>query len=98
MKKLIAAAMLLVLVSVGACRTGSARRGPTGRPVPAFLGDIPQDAFTDNCEPGNYGGTLVMAVPASPTSFNPITANDPATVRVIEGPVYKALIDYDNKE
>ncbi|HWX43060.1 MAG TPA: ABC transporter substrate-binding protein [Blastocatellia bacterium] len=98
MKKLIAAAMLLVLVSAGACRTGSARRGPTGKPVPAFLGDIPQDAFADDCEPGNYGGTLVMAVPASPTSFNPITATDPSTVRAIEGPIYKALTDYDNKE
>jgi peptide/nickel transport system substrate-binding protein len=97
--KLVTASLVVALTLAVACRPdGGARRGPTGKPVPAFQGDIPQDAFADDCEPGKYGGTLVMAVPASPTSFNPITATDPATVRAIEGPVYKALTDYDNKE
>jgi peptide/nickel transport system substrate-binding protein len=100
MKELIAAGVLVVVALTGGCTkpAGPAARGPTGTPVPGFQGELTQDAFIDDCEPGRYGGSLVMALPAGPKSFNPITAADPATARVIEGPVYKALIDYDNKE
>src|SRR6516162_4677624 len=97
-------ALLLVLflsfpiVLTGCRRPHSGRSGPTGVANPAFQGDVPADAYLDDCHPGDYGGTLVMSLPSNPRSFNPVTAIDSSTIWVTQGLVYKALIDYDNSQ
>jgi len=72
--------------------------GPNGVPNPAFQGKVSEDAYVDESNPGNYGGTLVMTLPSNPRSFNPITAIDSSTIWVTQGLIYKALVDYDNSE
>ncbi len=97
MKKTIAASVLCLLAAASACKNQS-QTGPTGRPVPPFKGDVPVDAYVTGATPGNYGGTLVMALPSNPKSFNPIATVETSTTWVINNVVYKALTDYDNQE
>jgi peptide/nickel transport system substrate-binding protein len=82
----------------GCRRPRSNESGPTGVANPAFEGNVPVDAYLDDCQPGDYGGTLVMSLPSNPRSFNPITAIDSSTIWVTQGLIYKALIDYDNSQ
>ncbi|MGH9843729.1 MAG: ABC transporter substrate-binding protein [Blastocatellia bacterium] len=69
----------------------------TAAPSPPFAGQAPEDAFRMDAEPGRYGGTLALALPQNPRSFNPILASETSTFMVINQVVYKALTDYDNQ-
>jgi len=93
------AVFLSLIAGLAGCRASrSAGSGPTGVANPAFEGNVPVDAYLDDCQPGAYGGTLVMSLPSNPRSFNPITAIDSTTIWVTQGLIYKALIDYDNSQ
>src|SRR5262249_30102487 len=63
-----------------------------------FLGEVSPDAQVEDITPGNYGGTLILATPGNPKTFNPVTAFGTASVWVIGDTIYKSLTGYDNFE
>ena len=80
----------------GAPGTSSVAAG-VGVPNPPFQGETPKGAFkVTDAEPGKYGGTLVIASPGNPKSFNPILQNESSTSEVISGPVFATCWGYDN--
>ena len=71
---------LLCAVIFTACdrKTGnSASRRPAQYP-------LPEPPLVSPCEPGQYGGRIALTSPATPQTFNPFTANDAASVDVIQ--------------
>ena len=99
MKTSITAFLLCALLFLGACNPGPPKgQTPTGIPNPPFQGEIPEGAMASDGEVGSYGGTLVLALPSNPKSFNPITSSEVSTAWVVAGPIYRPLTDYDNKE
>ncbi|HXG68112.1 MAG TPA: ABC transporter substrate-binding protein [Blastocatellia bacterium] len=99
MKTSITAFLLCALLFIGACNPGPPKgQTPTGIPNPPFQGEIPEGAMVSDGEVGSYGGTLVLALPSNPKSFNPITSSEVSTAWVVAGPIYRPLTDYDNKE
>ncbi len=97
MKKIIALSLLLTLILIGGCGPTRSQKA-TGAPDPPFEGQTPEDAMTVDSTPGNYGGTLVMGLPGNPKTFNVVTAVEVLSAWVLAGPVYKALVDYDNEK
>jgi peptide/nickel transport system substrate-binding protein len=97
MKKIISLSLLLALLIIGGCGPTGSRKG-SGTPNPPFQGQTPVDAYVSDCEPGNYGGTLVLGLPGNPKTFNVVTAAEVLSAWVLAGPVYKALVDYDNEK
>ncbi|HVF90595.1 MAG TPA: ABC transporter substrate-binding protein [Blastocatellia bacterium] len=101
MNRIIAVCLLIAMCLLAACTACSSPPppgGPRGTPTPPFEGEVPEDVYLNEGEPGVYGGTLVMAVAANPKSFNPVTESDTNTAWVINGPLYRGLVDYDNYE
>ena len=98
MKKILALSLLLVLLAIGGCRPTTPTNQISGTPNPPFEGQTPEDAMEADCTPGNYGGTLVMGLPGNPKTFNVVTAVEVLSAWVLAGPVYKALVDYDNEK
>ena len=86
---------LLVISACSACRNGSTNAA-TGRPDPPFLGDLSPDAQVDDISTGNYGGTLILATPSNPKSFNPVLALETSSLWIIGDTIYKSLTGYDN--
>jgi peptide/nickel transport system substrate-binding protein len=92
--------MLILLcgaIALGACNSRVPARA-TGKADPPFQGDVPEDAYVDESEPGVYGGQLVIALPSNPKTFNPVTAASTTTLWLVGNVIYKALTDFDNKE
>ncbi|HWX42231.1 MAG TPA: ABC transporter substrate-binding protein [Blastocatellia bacterium] len=98
MKHRIALIFLCCVLVSGACKSHPDGAAATGKPVPAFLGDVPEDRYLDESDPGVYGGQLVIALPANPKTFNPVTAASTTTLLLVGNVIYKALTDFDNKE
>jgi peptide/nickel transport system substrate-binding protein len=88
---------LLVVAACSACKNAS-HNAPTGKPVPPFVGELSPDAQVEDITPGNYGGTLIIATPNNPRSFNPVTALETPSLWVIGDTIYKSLTGYDNYE
>ena len=97
MKKLISLSLLLALIMIAGCGPTVSRKG-SGTPNPPFQGQTPEDAYVSNGEPGNYGGTLVLGLPGNPKTFNVVTMAEVLSAWVVAGPVYKALVDWDNEK
>jgi peptide/nickel transport system substrate-binding protein len=68
----------------------------TGHPDPPFAGEPPQDAYVFDGEPGIYGGTLVLATPDDPKTFNIVLASDTATADILWLNVFRCPVDYRN--
>src|SRR5215470_12103710 len=98
MKRFLVCVLLSLALLVSCRRPRGSDRGPSGAANPPVQGDVPIDAYEDQSQGGNYGGTLVMALPSNPRSFNPITAIDSSTIWVTQGLLYRSLVDYDNSE
>jgi peptide/nickel transport system substrate-binding protein len=96
MRRIIAISLIGIFILIGAC--GRKRASIGGQPDPPFQGEVPEDAAVVDAEPGNYGGTLVIAQPANPKSFNPITVSDSHTAMMINDVVYKSLTEFDNEK
>ncbi|HET8678431.1 MAG TPA: ABC transporter substrate-binding protein [Blastocatellia bacterium] len=97
MKKLISLSLLLALIIIGGCGPTRSQKA-SGTPNPPFQGQTPEDAYVINSEPGTYGGTLVLGLPGNPKTFNVVTAAEVLSAWVTAGPVYKALVDWDNEK
>jgi peptide/nickel transport system substrate-binding protein len=97
MRKIILAAAMSALIAAAACTT---RTTPTssGQPNPPFEGEPPQDAYVSRCEPGRYGGEMVLELFADPTSFNVTFAADEHTTYVLWYHVHRCLVDYNNAD
>src|SRR5688572_10508545 len=98
MNRVIALCLLIAMCLLPSCGLRGPAGGPSGTPNPAFEGEVPSEAYLNEAEPGRYGGTLVMAVASNPISFNPVIESDTNTAWIINGPIYRGLIDYDNYE
>jgi len=98
LKRNVGASLFWLCLLMGACKSPSAPiRTATAAPNPPFAGQAPEDASHTDEEPGRYGGTLALALPQNPRSFNPILANETSTFMVINQVVYKALTEFDNQ-
>jgi len=86
---------LLVISACSACRNGSTNAA-TGRPDPPFLGELSSDAKVEDISTGTYGGTLILATPYNPKSFNPVLAVETSSLWIIGDTIYKSLTGYDN--
>jgi peptide/nickel transport system substrate-binding protein len=87
---------LLIVSTNNACRVGNHNGRPTGHPDPPFKGEVSPDALVDDGAPGNYGGTLILATPYNPKSFNPVIALEASSLWVTGDTIYKSLTGYDN--
>src|SRR5215831_4015327 len=86
----------LVLMSLFSGCTKENADHPTGKPIPPFLGEVSPDAQVEDITSGNYGGTLILATPGNPKTFNPVTAFGTASAWIIGDTIYKSLTGYDN--
>jgi len=86
---------LLVVAAYNACKKNPTN-GQTGKADPPFQGIVSPDAQVEDITPGNYGGTLILATPYNPKSFNPVTALETSSLWIIGETVYKSLTGYDN--
>ncbi|HYL98178.1 MAG TPA: ABC transporter substrate-binding protein, partial [Blastocatellia bacterium] len=94
-RKLIAAVISVFLFALGACK-GPRGKHASGTPNPVFLGEVAQDAGVSDCDPGRYGGTLVMATPYNPETFNIITALSDSATSIVDHTVFNSITGYDN--
>ncbi|HJQ68782.1 MAG TPA: ABC transporter substrate-binding protein [Blastocatellia bacterium] len=97
MKKLTSLSLLLALLIIGGCGPTRPQKG-TGTPNPPFQGQAPEDAYRTASGIGNYGGTLVLGLPGNPKTFNVVTLAEVLSSWVLAGPIYKALVDWDNEK
>lgn len=98
MKTITRVVLAFFLLASVACKSAPEQSQSAGNlPNPPFAGNAPVDAQANESESGRYGGTLALAVPQNPKSFNPVIANETSTFLVISQVVYKALTDYDNQ-
>jgi peptide/nickel transport system substrate-binding protein len=95
MRKVFIFAVIVVLMTIAACKPGGVG-GPSGHPDPEFKGDVPQDAYVFQGEPGVYGGQLVLDLKNDPAAFNIITANDENSAYLLYYHVFRWLIDFRN--
>jgi peptide/nickel transport system substrate-binding protein len=95
MKKFILLFLLAALTIASSCKRDEQKQ-LTGNPDPPFQGDVPQEAYKFEGEPGTYGGQLVMAQPNEPKRFNVITAGEVSSVAVLYYHLFRCLIDYKN--
>lgn len=94
MKKFILFFLIAAITMASSC--GPPIPPNTGNPDPPFQGEVPQDAYRFEGEPGIYGGQLVMAQPNDMQKFNVITADDVASLDVLWYHVFRCLVDYRN--
>ncbi len=89
---------LLTMIALAALQPGCRESGrqTVREPNPPFAGAAPAEALRNEGEPGAYGGTLALALPQNPKSFNPVLASETSTLQVISQVVYKGLVEYDN--
>ena len=87
---------LFAIGGCSACRPGNA--SATGKADPPFEGEVSPDAQVEDITSGKYGGTLVLATPYNPKSFNPVTALETSSLWIIGDTIYKSLTGYDNVE
>jgi len=83
-----------MLIVMSGCKGGGAAAGPSGKPDPGFIGDLPEDAYVDQAS-GVYGGTLVIGTNLNPKSFNPITQVEASTSWIITNVIYESLVGFD---
>ncbi|HJQ22678.1 MAG TPA: ABC transporter substrate-binding protein [Blastocatellia bacterium] len=95
MKKSLICAALSALIALTACKPGSVG-GPSGTPNPPFAGDVPQDAYVFQGEPGVYGGQLVLDLKNDPATFNIINITDENSAYLLYYHVFRWLIDFRN--
>lgn len=95
MRKIIVAAVMSALIAAAACNTRTTTTS-SGQPVPPFEGEKPQDVYVSKCEPGRYGGEMVLELFADPTSFNVTFTVDEHTTNLLWYHVHRCLIDYNN--
>ena len=55
---------------------------------------LPEPPLVSPCEPGRYGGRLALTSAGSPQTFNPFTANDAASMDVIQL-LFSGLVNMD---
>ncbi len=81
----------------GAKGGGPSAETGIGKPNPPFQGEVPTGAQKiEEFEVGKYGGTLVIATPGDPKSFNPVLANETSTTEITNGPVFETCWDFNN--
>ena len=56
---------------------------------------VPVDADTSKCEPGQYGGRVLIGALVDPKTFNPIVDNETSS-RDINERLYAALVSRNN--
>jgi peptide/nickel transport system substrate-binding protein len=95
MRRLYLCVALAVLVLIAACKPG-ASGGPSGTPNPPFAGDVPQDAYVFQGEPGVYGGQLVLDLKNDPVTFNIVNVVDENSAYLLYYHVFRWLIDFRN--
>src|SRR2546423_9238469 len=95
MRKSLICAALSALIALTACKPGSVS-GPSGTPNPPFAGDLPQDAYVFQGEPGVYGGQLVLDLKNDPATFNIINVTDENSAYLLYYHVFRWLIDFRN--
>jgi len=95
MRKAFICAALSALMALVACKPGGVG-GPSGTPNPPFAGDLPQDAYVFQGEPGVYGGQLVLDLKNDPASFNIINITDENSAYLLYYHVFRWLIDFRN--
>src|SRR5205085_5300180 len=95
MRRVFIFAVIVVLMTIAACKPGGVG-GPSGTPNPPFAGEVPQDAYVFQGEPGVYGGQLVLDLKNDPATFNIITANDENSAYLLYYHVFRWLIDFRN--
>jgi peptide/nickel transport system substrate-binding protein len=95
MKRIVVVAVMIALLTLAACQRG-APGASTGTPNPPFLGEVPQDVYIFQGEPGVYGGQIVLELKNDPRSFNIIRASDENTAFLLQYHVNRWLIDYRN--
>ena len=93
MKKFILFFLIATITLASSCGPPPPKRG---NPDPPFQGDVPQEAYKFEGEPGIYGVQLVMAQPNEPKRFNVITATEVPSVAVLYYHLFRCLIDYKN--
>ncbi|MCC6745426.1 MAG: ABC transporter substrate-binding protein [Acidobacteria bacterium] len=76
--------------------SGPPGAGPTGVANPPFEGEPPAEPYVYEGETGVYGGMLVIPTAQDPKSFNGLTAGETSTTGIVNGPIYSALIGFDN--
>src|SRR5258708_15161385 len=77
----------LVAVLAGCGKSAGPKAAAAAHPLPPSPRVAP-------CEPGQFGGRLVIAAAASPRTFNPLSAQDGASdgvIRLLEG----SLVNFD---
>lgn len=91
--------LTLFLAGCQACSDAPAPEGRTSAervPNPPFVEPLPAGAWTvEDIEPGRHGGDLVLAVTASPRTFNPLMGSDGITVEVVHIPMYAPCWRFD---
>ncbi|HKQ03641.1 MAG TPA: ABC transporter substrate-binding protein [Blastocatellia bacterium] len=95
MRKAFICAALSALMALVACKPGGVG-GPSGTPNPPFAGDLPQDAYVFQGEPGVYGGQLVLDLKNDPATFNIINITDENSAYLLYYHVFRWLIDFRN--
>jgi len=95
MRKFFIVAVIVSLMTIAACKPGGGG-APSGTPNPPFAGEVPQDAYIFQGEPGVYGGQLVLDLKNDPATFNIITANDENSAYLLYYHVFRWLIDFRN--
>ncbi|MGH9764750.1 MAG: ABC transporter substrate-binding protein, partial [Blastocatellia bacterium] len=96
LRRILAVVLSLALFALGACKGTPSRQRASGTPNPAFIGEVAQDAGVADCAPGRYGGTLVMATPYNPETFNIITSQSDSTSTIVDHIVFNSITGYDN--
>src|SRR5262245_4933657 len=93
MKNATALSLIAALFLLGAC---NGKHSLTRVPTPPFKGDLPEDVYVYQGQPGLYGGSLVLAQSTDMDTFNPITASGTSSVYILHVHVYRCPVDYRN--
>ncbi len=80
---------LVVLAGVSGCDSGDALKAEKR---PEFA--TPSSALEVKGEPGVFGGTLTVAIPSAPTTYNPFFLSDPGTSELLRQ-LYAPLVGYN---
>ncbi|HZQ46752.1 MAG TPA: ABC transporter substrate-binding protein, partial [Verrucomicrobiae bacterium] len=73
---------------------GCGKNEELSAPKPSAKIPLPDPPLVATCEPGTYGGRLVMAEIGDPKSFNPITANEMSSIDIIRS-MFAGLVSFD---
>lgn len=95
MKRIVVVAVMIAFVALAACKP-NATSVTTGGPNPPFEGELPQDPYIFQGEPGVYGGQIVLELKNDPRTFNAIIATDENTAFLLQYHVNRWLIDFRN--